>query len=179
MGRGLGRKLNKGLFVADENNVPTGPFDIATVRSLFELMDEFEVNEIDLRDGTKRIHLRRGQEIVTTIPTQGMIQPSIPMTSSTIGNQNPSTNNPGPAPNKYQEIKSPMVGTFYAKPAPEKDDYVKVGTRVSSDTVVCKIEAMKIFNDLVAGCSGTIVEILAQNGQFVEYDQVLFRVEPS
>lgn len=72
-----------------------------------------------------------------------------------------------------------MVGSFYAKPAPDKDDYVKVGSRVNPETVVCKIEAMKIFNDLPASCSGTIAEICVQNADFVEYDQVLFRVEPS
>src|SRR5262249_11927950 len=80
---------------------------------------------------------------------------------------------------RLTEIKSPMVGTFYAKPAPDKDDYVKIGARVNPETVVCKIEAMKIFNDLAAGCTGTIAEICVQNGGFVEYDQVLFRVDPS
>ena len=80
---------------------------------------------------------------------------------------------------KLLEIKSELVGTFYAKPGPDKDDYVKVGSRVSTDTVVCKVEAMKIFNDITAKCAGTIAEVCVQNNQFVEFDQVLFRVEPS
>ena len=93
---------------------------------------------------------------------------------------NPGTTAAPAAPaSKLIEIKSPMVGTFYAKPAPDKDDYVKVGARVNPETVVCKVEAMKIFNDLPAGCNGVIAEICVQNGDFVEYDQVLFRVEPS
>ena len=84
-----------------------------------------------------------------------------------------------PAGKKLEEIKSQLVGTFYAKPAPDKDDYIKVGSRVTPDTVVCKVEAMKIFNDVTAGCSGTIAEVCVQNGQFVEYDQVLFRIDPA
>ncbi|MBO0698655.1 MAG: acetyl-CoA carboxylase, biotin carboxyl carrier protein, partial [Zavarzinella sp.] len=93
----------------------------------------------------------------------------------------PATQNSAPAApaKKLLEIKSELVGTFYAKPAPDKDDYVKVGSRVSPDTVVCKVEAMKIFNDITAKCAGTIVEVCVQNGQFVDFDQVLFRVDPS
>ena len=78
-----------------------------------------------------------------------------------------------------RQIKSELVGTFYSKPSPDKDDFVKVGARVSPDTIVCKVEAMKIFNDITAKCTGTVVEICAQNAQFVEFDQILFRVEPS
>lgn len=70
-----------------------------------------------------------------------------------------------------------MVGTFYAKPAPDKDDYVKAGSKVKPDTVVCKLEAMKLFNDLAAECTGTIVEVCAKNGQPVDFGTVLFRVE--
>src|SRR5205814_9847887 len=74
---------------------------------------------------------------------------------------------------KLLEIKSELVGTFYAKPAPDKDDYVKVGSRVSPDTVVCQVEAMKIFNAITSKVSGTIAEVCIKNGDFVEFDQVL------
>ena len=77
------------------------------------------------------------------------------------------------------EIRSELVGTFYAKASPEKDDYVKVGSRVTPDSVVCKVEAMKIFNDITAKVAGTIAEMCVKNGDFVEYEQVLFRVDPS
>ena len=80
---------------------------------------------------------------------------------------------------KLLEIKSELVGTFYAKPAPDKDDYVKVGSRVNPDTVVCKVEAMKIFNDITAKCTGAVAEVCVKNGDFVEFDQVLFRVDPA
>ena len=83
-----------------------------------------------------------------------------------------------PAENKkYHTITSPTPGTFYAKPAPDKDAFVKVGSKVGAETVVCKIEAMKIFNDIMAECSGTIAEILVENAQPVENGQPLIRVE--
>ena len=149
--------------------VSSGPFDVTTVKNLAELMNQFEINEIDLRDGQQRIHLRKGGLVVAS-PVMQAASPMMAATS-TCSETTPSK--------KYLEIKSPMVGTFYSKPAPEKDDYIKVGMRVSEDTVVCKIEAMKIFNDLPASCSGTVAEILVQNADFVEFDQVLFRVEPN
>ena len=72
-----------------------------------------------------------------------------------------------------------MVGTYYSKPAPDKPDYVVVGARVGPATVVCKLEAMKIFNDLAAEVSGTIAEVCVKNGESVDFNRVLFRVDPS
>lgn len=156
---------------------PPGPFDVNTVRELIELMNKFDLSEVDLNDGDQRIRLRRGGKLVSaTPPAFSMSLPN----SVGVANQPATTPPPPAAPSKkLLEIKSELVGTFYAKPAPDKDDYVKVGSRVSPDTVVCKVEAMKIFNDITAKCSGTIAEICVQNAQFVEFDQVLFRVEPS
>jgi acetyl-CoA carboxylase biotin carboxyl carrier protein len=74
-------------------------------------------------------------------------------------------------------IKSPMVGTFYTKANPKSDDFVKVGSKVSTDTVVCIVEAMKVFNEIPAEISGTIVEILAQNEEPVDFDRPLFKVD--
>jgi acetyl-CoA carboxylase biotin carboxyl carrier protein len=158
--------------VAD-NKQPPGPFDVRTVRELVELMDKFDLSEVDLNDGGQRIRLRRGGRLVATTPAL-LTTPALPAAAA------PSTNSqPAPPARKLLEIKSELVGTFYAKPAPDKEDYVKVGSRVSPDTVVCKVEAMKIFNDITAKCTGTIAEVCVQNGEFVEFDQVLFRVEPS
>ena len=70
-----------------------------------------------------------------------------------------------------------MVGTFYSRPKPDKDEFVKVGSRVKPDTVVCLIEAMKLYNDIKAGVSGTIQEVCVKNGDFVEFGTVLFRVD--
>jgi|SRR5690625_74781 len=75
------------------------------------------------------------------------------------------------------EIISPMVGTFYRKPSPESDNYVEVGDNVTNDSIVCIVEAMKLFNEIEAEISGEIVEILAGDGELVEYGQPLFKVK--
>ena len=80
---------------------------------------------------------------------------------------------------KYVTIKSPMIGTFYRKPAPDKDVFVNVGSAVKNDTIVCVIEAMKLFNQIEAEVSGKIVKILVDDASPVEYDQPLFLVDPS
>lgn len=76
------------------------------------------------------------------------------------------------------KIVSPMVGTFYRRPAPDKEPYVKVGDKVKKDTIVCIVEAMKLFNEIEAEVEGEIVEILVEDGQLVEYGQPLFLVKP-
>lgn len=75
-------------------------------------------------------------------------------------------------------IKSPMVGTFYAAPSPEQPAYVKVGQKVTEETIVCIVEAMKLFNEIEAEVKGEIIEVLVENGQLVEYGQPLFLVKP-
>jgi acetyl-CoA carboxylase biotin carboxyl carrier protein len=170
--------MPKGDTVAEPKPSRTpGSFDVGTVRELVELMEKFDLSEVDLNDGDHRIRLRRGGRLTAAPP--GLVPSFHPAGAGSA----PATSQaavPAAAPSKkLVEIKSELVGTFYAKPAPDKDDYVKVGSRVSPDTVVCKVEAMKIFNEITAKCSGTIAEICVQSGDFVEFDQVLFRVDPS
>lgn len=86
---------------------------------------------------------------------------------------------PAPAPSNLKEIKSPMVGTFYAQPEPGADPYVRVGSRVSQGQTVCIIEAMKIMNEIEAEVTGVVREVLVQDASPVEYGQVLFRVDPN
>lgn len=159
-----------------------GPFDVATVRELVELMDKYDLGEVDLNEGDQRIRLRKNRFVAAPAATPVIAVPAAPAaaTASTAAGAPPSANSQPAAPaKKLLEIKSELVGTFYAKPAPDKDDYVKVGSRVNPDSVVCKVEAMKIFNDITAKVSGTIAEVCVPNGQFVEFDQVLFRVDPT
>ncbi|HEX6922640.1 MAG TPA: acetyl-CoA carboxylase biotin carboxyl carrier protein, partial [Bacillales bacterium] len=82
------------------------------------------------------------------------------------------------ADENLHKIESPMVGTFYTSPSPEDDVYVKVGDRVQADSVVCIVEAMKLFNEIEADQAGEIVEVLVENGELVEYGQPLFLVKP-
>lgn len=164
--------------MSDEQKPSSGPFDVDTVKKLVRLMRRFDLTEVDLHDGDKRLKLRRGPKAVAPAAVYQPVAIPGPGQPATAASSGPPTV-PATAASKLIDIKSPMVGTFYSKPAPDKDDYVKIGSRVNPETVVCKVEAMKIFNDLPAGCNGTIAEICIQNGEFVEYDQVLFRVEPT
>jgi acetyl-CoA carboxylase biotin carboxyl carrier protein len=82
-----------------------------------------------------------------------------------------------PAPANVHEIKSPIVGTFYRSPSPDASPFVQVGSAIQSGTVLCIVEAMKLMNEIESDVSGKIVKIMVENGQPVEYDQVLFLVE--
>ncbi len=108
------------------------------------------------------------------VPQQPTISPSQP---STIAEQSPpiySDDN-----NNYITIKSPIIGTFYRKPSPDKPSFVEVGDIISEGTVLCVIEAMKLFNDIESEVSGKIVKILVDDSSPVEFDQPLFLVDPS
>ncbi|MBW3570329.1 MAG: acetyl-CoA carboxylase biotin carboxyl carrier protein, partial [Gemmatimonadetes bacterium] len=84
-----------------------------------------------------------------------------------------------PAGSSLVEIKSPMVGTFYRSPAPEAPSYVELGSRIAKGQTLCILEAMKLMNELPAEVNGTVREICVENGEPVEYGQVLFRIEPA
>ncbi len=169
-------------MVADDKRDTPRPFDVKTVEYLLKLMTEHDLAEINLQEGDQRIRLRKGSEIPAGfVPSPGGYahpapapNPSIPAPSV------PAQASPPSAPTRnLLEIKSPMVGTFYSKPKPDKPDFVAVGGVVKPDTVVCLIEAMKLYNDIKAEVSGRIVEVCVNNGDFVEFNQVMFRVEPS
>lgn len=158
-----------------------GPFDVTTIKRLIRLMEKFDLSQVDLQEGSSRIRLRRGRPLSQAVPGPMMVAPPMPTAPVAVpSSAAPASVPPPAAPVKpLHEIKSPIVGTFYAKPAPDKDDYVKVGSRITHDTIVCKLEAMKIFNDIAAECTGTIAEVCVKNGQPVEFETVLFRVELS
>jgi acetyl-CoA carboxylase biotin carboxyl carrier protein len=156
--------------LADDARNNPGPFDVPTIEQLVALMSKHELSEIDLREGERRICLRRG---IATPPT-ALAEPP-PSTPAPAAR----SSEPAPAGRQLIEIKSPAVGTFYAQEKPGMPPYVTVGSRVTPTTVVCQIEAMKIFNEINADCSGVIVEVLVQNKEFVEFGTVLFRVDPN
>ena len=168
-------------MVADDKRDSPRPFDVRTVEYLLKLMTEHDLSEINLREGDQRIRLRKGSPVSTTVlhaPPVHHPAPNPGFASAPAGT-NPTTQ-PTPAPARnLLEIKSPMVGTFYSRPKPDKPDFVAAGAAVKPDTVVCLIEAMKLYNDIKAEVSGTIAEVCVKNGDFVEFNQVLFRVEPS
>jgi acetyl-CoA carboxylase biotin carboxyl carrier protein len=156
------------------------PFDVKTVEHLIGLMAEHDLSEISLVEGEQRIKLRKGgAPVAFSAPVA--YAPGSPVPPPAAAPAAPPTPAAAPAAapkSSLLEIKSPMVGTFYAKPSPDKPDYVSVGSKVTPATVVCKLEAMKIFNDIAAEISGTIAEVCVKNAQPVDYGTVLFRVTP-
>lgn len=144
-------------------------------------MKDNELVEVEIKHGDDKIFLKRsqGQQIVNQVPVMRIDPGSVavnPQTSE-ISSQ-PAAAQPLPGAEDLSEIKSPIVGTFYATPSPDSDPYVEVGAAVGPQTVVCLIEAMKVLNEIKAETSGTIVEVLVTNGQAVEYGQPLFKVKP-
>jgi acetyl-CoA carboxylase biotin carboxyl carrier protein len=164
--------------VADDKRDSPRPFDVRTVEYLLKLMTDHDLSEINLREGDQRIRLRKGG----AIPTAYLPAPTAahPVHYTAPAPSGPAAPSPAAAPaRKLLEIKSPMVGTFYSRPKPDNPDFVATGAAVKPDTVVCLIEAMKLYNDIKAEVSGRIAEVCVKNGDPVEFNQVLFRVEPS
>ncbi|MFW6132850.1 MAG: acetyl-CoA carboxylase biotin carboxyl carrier protein [Planctomycetota bacterium] len=149
--------------------------DIKEIRRLVKLMVDNDLRELNIADGDQSIHLKRGAEIeqVHVAPPQPGQTAAAPDAGEAPGG---GAEHPG---DDLIEIRSPMVGTFYTAPSPDRDAYVAVGDIVSDDSVVCIIEAMKVMNEIKAECSGTIAEICVENAQPVEYGQVMFRVRPA
>lgn len=151
--------------------------DLKKVKELIDLMKENDLVEIELSDGDRKIHLKRPQAIISQIP----MPPAPPVYSAPAPStafSKPLAEMAFPEESGLVEIKSPIVGTFYAAPNPEANPYVQTGERVAPDTIVCIVEAMKVMNEIKAETSGTIVEILVKDGQSVEFGQVLFKVRP-
>ncbi len=165
--------------MADEKRDTPRPFDVKTVEYLLKLMTDHDLAEVDLKEGDQRIRLRKG----ATIPSAFLPAPTHYAQAALA--PAPIHIPPPPAPiepaaavpaKKYHEIKSVVLGAFHTKPAPDKPEFVTVGSQVTPETIVCVVMAMKVNNEIKAGCTGTIVEVVAKDADFVDYDTVLFRV---
>ena len=152
--------------------------DIRKLKELVRLMVANDLSELDLRDSEEQVTLRRH--------SPGGVGPVVPQTGvPVVAAAAPQPAAAAPAlevvPSEDENlarIESPMVGTFYAQPNPEADTFVKVGDHITAETVVCLVEAMKIFNEIKAECSGTIQKIVASSGDAVEFGEPLFLVKP-
>jgi acetyl-CoA carboxylase biotin carboxyl carrier protein len=164
-------------MASNSGSTPGDVFDVRKVRKFIELMNEHDLSEIDLRQGDQRIRLRRGPEMIT-VASNPLVGSGAPAASGGQPLTGSKTASETDAESKLLAIRSPMVGTFYSAANPESPAYVKVGDRVGPESTVCIIEAMKVYNEIPAECSGRITTILVQNGDPVEFNQPLFRVEP-
>jgi acetyl-CoA carboxylase biotin carboxyl carrier protein len=178
---GLDRYLlhGKDAAMADKDT------DLQKIKKLIKIMKENELVEIEIKHGDNKIALKRAQPqpaaggTITAVPVIGH-EPQVVLAHSPA-QESPATSAkalPDQQEEGLVEIKSPIVGTFYATASPDSELYVELGSHVNTQTVVCIIEAMKVMNEIKAETSGIITEVLVSNGQAVEYGQVLFRVRP-
>jgi acetyl-CoA carboxylase biotin carboxyl carrier protein len=148
--------------------------DLRRIEELIAIMKKNDLVEIEVKHGDDKIHLKRSQPQQPTVT-------AVPMVAGGVQGQNAGAGlvsaQPEPG-DDLVEIKSPLVGTFYVKPSPDSEPYVDLNSQVDPGTVVCIVEAMMVMNEIKPEISGTIVEILVENGQAVEYGQILFRVKP-
>jgi acetyl-CoA carboxylase biotin carboxyl carrier protein len=188
------RKINDNKRTVDSRDATrrasaSSPMSVDLLEQLTRLMRDNDLNTVDVRDGDKRIILKRGAVVVAPNMNSGF---AYAPAAQSVGN-------PGPAPGATSgasssgasssggtnesdaslvAIKSPMVGTFYASSSPDAKPFVQVGSQVDEETDVCIIEAMKVFNNIKAECRGTISKVLVENGATVEFGQTLFLVRP-
>ncbi len=166
------------------------------IQELIRLLSKSDLAEFKMKDGEFELSIRTkfynsGRPAGTTFaapPVQSTSMPSYETapTQSNATEQSSATSAPKStedtpkieAGKKYLEIKSPMVGTFYRSASADKPSYIKVGDRVEVGAVVCIVEAMKLFNEIESDITGTVVKVLVDDAQPVEYDQPLFLVEP-
>lgn len=154
-------------------------FKIEEIKELIELINESNVNDFSYeQDGTKlKIKKIYGEQVmVSAVQTAPQAKPQVVETVS-APSEKAAKEEKAEANENLHKITSPMVGTFYASSSPDKDAYVKVGDKVTKDSVVCIVEAMKLFNEITAEVDGEIVEILVKDGELVEYGEPLFLVK--
>jgi acetyl-CoA carboxylase biotin carboxyl carrier protein len=156
--------------------------NLKEIQQLIEIVNVSTLDEVIIKDGQSEITLRRNnskaQAVLPPSPviaqpvqaTQPAMRPIIPEQPAPIPGES--------AAGELIDIHSPIVGTFYRSPSPDSLPFVNEGDRIKPGDAICIIEAMKLMNEIEAEISGTIVDILVENGQPVEYNQVLFRVKP-
>jgi acetyl-CoA carboxylase biotin carboxyl carrier protein len=160
--------------------------NLEEIQKIIKMLDEYNLDELTLEEGELKLTLKRNKESTgpalqtymqapQAAPALQPTPPQQPQATQPAGSES-APEEPG---KKYKEIRSPMVGTFYRAPSPEATPYIQTGDKVSKGKVICIIEAMKLMNEIESDIEGTIIDILVDNSQPVEYDQVLFLVDPS
>ena len=154
-----------------------GVFDVERIRRLVELMKEHGLSEVDLKQGEQGIRLRRGAE-----PSSAPVYAAPPAPAPAAHHASAHSALTPAAPVMASDdntvlIKSPMVGTYYSRPNPNAPSFVKVGDRVTAETIVCIIEAMKTFTEIPAEVSGQVVAVLVDDEEPVDFGKPLFKVD--
>ena len=158
--------------------------NLKDIKNLIKFVAKSGATEVKLEMDDVKITIRTGDSVKTVVQQVPVVQqmPQIAHPQSVIA-PNETTNVPTETPpkddSKYITIKSPIIGTFYRKPSPDKPLFVEVGQTIAEGDVLCVIEAMKLFNEIESEVSGKIVKILVDDSSPVEFDQPLFLVDPS
>jgi len=181
------KAIKKASSPAPSVPAPSKDVDLALVESLLRLMKESEATELDI-DNQKaglRVHLRRGAPAAAAAAPvvhvlQGGAMAAAPMAAAPQAAAPvaaPAAAVPSGPPPGTKEFKSPMVGTYYRAASPDAEPFASAGKAIKPDSTLCIIEAMKVMNEIKAECSGTIVEVLVENGAAVEFGQPLFLIK--
>ncbi|SFS46880.1 acetyl-CoA carboxylase biotin carboxyl carrier protein [Lutibacter maritimus] len=157
--------------------------DLRDIQNLIKFVAKSGASEVKLEMEDIKITIKTGTEktettIVQQAPLNMHPMPNVVQGETQTGQVTP-VNEAAKEASKYKEITSPIIGTFYRKPSPDKPVFVEVGDSINTDTVVCMVEAMKLFNEIEAEISGKIVKVLVEDGTPVEFGQPLFLVDPS
>ncbi len=169
--------------------------DFEQIKELIKLVTKSKVSEFKYEDESSKFSIRtksftNSKEVIVQQPSlvsgvqmpiasQPAVQPQVAAPAADAPAADAKGDDKKEDTSNYIEIKSPMVGTFYRSPSPEKGPFVKVGDVISVDDTICLIEAMKLFNEVKSEVNGKIVKVLIEDASPVEYDQVLFLVEPA
>ena len=158
--------------------------DIKDLKQIIDLMKRSELTELEIEETDLKLRLRReisgpagsyAERGRTHLPFE-LADVAAPLPNP-VSHPSPVIPTTEPTDASVTFVKSPMVGTFYRAPSPDSSPFVNIGSAINSETVVCIVEAMKVLNEIHAEISGTIVEVLVENGQAVEYGQPLFKVK--
>ncbi len=155
--------------------------DLKQIHELIKIINKSNIGEISIEDKDGKVTIKQKEEPPVTLaaaPQQVYTVPSSPFAPSSAASQQPAPET-APKTDNLITIKSPMIGTFYRRAAPDKPNFVEIGTQIEQGKVLCVIEAMKLFNEIEAEVKGTIVKVLVEDNSPVEYDQPLFLVEPN
>ncbi len=156
--------------------------DFKQIQELIKMVNKSNLSELSIEEKDFKVTIKQKEEVIQQTVYSGAVQASAPAPALQPAPV-PAAGTPAPKKtedtSKYITIKSPMIGTFYRKPSPDKPLFIEVGDEVTPGKVVCIIEAMKLFNEIESEVKGKVIKILAEDQSPVEYDQPLFLVDPS
>lgn len=151
--------------------------DLKQIQDLVKMVNKSNISELTIEEKEIKITIRQKEDKYVAAPQIQQVQ-AAPATQQALSISSPAPKSEAKGADNLITIKSPMIGTFYRRPSPDKPDFVEEGDEVRSGTVVCIIEAMKLFNEIESEVGGRIVKVLVADSTPVEYDQPLFLVEP-